>query len=215
MSSEDDRSRRLVLWGASGHGKVVLDVGRSQGSFDSIVFIDDRHKELGPSFLLCPVVGGTEALQSLRGYSFLISIGDNTQRARCYAVAVAQELAPATLIHRTAIIAPSAIVGIGTVVMPGAIVNAHAHIGDDCIVNTGAIIEHDCVIDDHVHVSPGVALGGGVTVGRFAHVGIGAVVLPGVHIGESAVVGAGSVVLKSVIHGATVAGVPSRLLHSK
>lgn len=215
MSIEDERSRLLVLWGASGHGKVVLDVGRSQGSFDSIVFIDDRYKELGSSFLLCPVVGGLEALPSLRGCSFLISIGDNAQRERCYAAAVSQELAPATLVHRTAVIAPSAIVGCGTVVMPGAIVNAHAHIGDNCIVNTGAIIEHDCVIGDHVHISPRVALGGGVTVGKFAHVGIGAVVLPSVHIGDSAVVGAGSVVLKSVPPGATVAGVPSRPLHSK
>jgi len=215
LSSKNDRSRLLVLWGASGHGKVVLDVGRSQASFDSIVFIDDRYQELGPSFLLCPVVGGLAALPSLRGCSFLISIGDNAQRARCYAEAVSQELAPATLVHRTAIIAPSAIVGSGTVVMPGAIVNAHANIGDNCIVNTGAIIEHDCVIGDHVHLSPRVVLGGGVTVSRSAHVGIGAVVLPGVHIGDSAVVGAGSVVLKSVPPGAIVAGVPSRPVHPK
>ena len=215
MSTEDDCSRRLVLWGASGHGKVVLDVSRSQGSFDPIVFIDDRYKELGPSFLLCPVLGGLEALPSLRGCSFLISIGDNAQRARCYAAAVSQQLAPATLVHGTAIIAPSAVIGSGTVVMPGAIVNAYARIGDNCIVNTGAIIEHDCVIGDHVHISPRAALGGGVTVGKSAHVGIGAVVLPGAHIGESAVVGAGSVVLKSVPPGATVAGVPSRPLHFK
>jgi sugar O-acyltransferase (sialic acid O-acetyltransferase NeuD family) len=215
LSKEGDRSRELVLWGASGHGKVVLDVGRSQGSFDSIVFIDDRYKELGPSFLLCPVLGGLEALPSVRGCSFLVSIGDNAQRARCYAAAVSQQLAPATLIHRTATIAPSAVIGGGTVVMPGAIVNACARIGDNCIVNTGTIIEHDCVIGDHVHLSPGVLLGGAVTVGNSAHVGMGAVVLPGVHIGESAVVGAGSVVLKSVPPGATVAGVPSRSLHSK
>lgn len=212
MSTEGNRPRLLVLWGASGHGKVVLDVGRSQGSFDPIVFIDDRYKELGPSFLLCPVLGGLEALPSLHGCSFLISIGDNAQRARCYAAALSQEMAPATLVHRTATIAPSAIIGSGTVVMPGAIVNAHAHVGDNCIVNTGAIIEHDCVIGDHVHISPRVALGGGVAVGPYAHIGIGAVVLPGAIVGEEALVGAGAVVLREAPPHCTVVGVPARIL---
>lgn len=215
MSSGEDRSRLLVLWGASGHGKVVLDVGSSQGSFDSIVFIDDRYAEIGPYFMHCSVLGGQDALPSLRGCSFLISIGDNAQRTHCYATAISHGLVPTTLIHRTAIIAPSVVIGRGTVVMPGATINVGAVVGDNCIINTGAIVEHDCRIADHVHISPRVALGGAVTVGNAAHVCIGAVVLPGVHIGDSAVVGAGSVVLKSVPHGTTVVGVPSRPLHSK
>ena len=32
---------KLIIWGASGHGKVVLDVARAQGGFTSVVFIDD------------------------------------------------------------------------------------------------------------------------------------------------------------------------------
>jgi acetyltransferase-like isoleucine patch superfamily enzyme len=79
-------------------------------------------------------------------------------------------------------------------------------------VNTAAIIEHDCVIGDHVHISPGVALGGGVRIGALAHLGLGAIALPGAAIGERAVVGAGSVVLKTVPPATTVVGVPARVL---
>ncbi len=212
MSKEEDRSRRLVLWGASGHGKVVLDVGRSQGLFESIVFVDDRYQELGSSFCLCPVLGDQQALPSLRGCSFLVSIGDNKQRARCYEIALSQGMLPATLIHRTAVLAPSAVVGCGTVVMPGVIVNAGAVIGENCIINTGAIVEHDCRIADHVHISPRVALGGGVSVGSLAHVGIGAIVLPSATVGDESVVGAGSVVLREVSAKCTVVGVPAKVL---
>jgi sugar O-acyltransferase (sialic acid O-acetyltransferase NeuD family) len=212
VSSGEDRSRLLVLWGASGHGKVVLDVGRSQGSFESIVFIDDRYREIGPSFMLCPVLGGLEMLPSLRGCSFLISIGGNAQRARCHAAAISQGLAPTTLVHQTAIIAPSAVVASGTVVMPGVIINAGAVIGENCIINTGAIVEHDCRIADHVHISPRAVLGGGVSVGPFAHVGIGAVVLPGAIIGDEALVGAGAVVLREAPAHCTVVGVPAKAL---
>jgi len=212
MSRTEDRSRHLVLWGAGGHGKVVLDAGRSQGSFESIVFIDDRHRELGSSFMLCSILGGSEALSSLRGCSFLISIGDNTLRARCYSIAVSQGMVPATLVHPTAIIAPSVRIGQGTVVMPGVIVNAGTIIGENCILNTGAIVEHDCQIADHVHISPRVVLGGGVCIGAFAHIGIGAVVLPGAAVGEESVVGAGSVVLREAPAKCTVVGVPAKVL---
>jgi acetyltransferase-like isoleucine patch superfamily enzyme len=79
-------------------------------------------------------------------------------------------------------------------------------------LNTAAVVEHDCLVGDHVHLSPGVLLGGGVTVHSFAHVGIGAIALPGSEIGEGAIVGAGAVVLDSVPSGTTVVGIPARLL---
>jgi len=49
-------------------------------------------------------------------------------------------------------------------------------------------------------------------VRRRANIGSGAVIMCGVEIGEGALVGAGAVVTKNVPAGATVAGVPARLL---
>lgn len=79
-------------------------------------------------------------------------------------------------------------------------------------MNTAAVVEHDCRIGDHVHLSPGLLLGGGVTVHSFAHVGIGAIALPGTEIGEGAIVGAGAVVLDSVPPHTTVVGIPARII---
>ena len=63
-----------------------------------------------------------------------------------------------TVISDTAIVSPSAVVGVGSVVCPGAIVAAGARIGRNVIVNTGAIVEHDCEVADHVHVASGAIL---------------------------------------------------------
>jgi sugar O-acyltransferase (sialic acid O-acetyltransferase NeuD family) len=202
----------LFIWGAGGHGKVVLDIAHSTGHFESIAFLDDDPAKGGASFCDCQVMGGPEQLQRLAGSNFVVAVGNNRTRARCFGQARGNGLLPTALVHPTAIIAPSASIGPGTVVMPGVIVNAGAIIGEDCIINSGAVIEHDCRIGAHVHISPRVALGGGVSVRPFAHVGIGAIVLPGAVVGEEAIVGAGAVVLKEAPAGCTVVGVPARAL---
>ena len=204
--------KQLLLWGAGGHAKVVLDCAVAARAFQDIAFIDDA--PIG-EFCGHPVLGTRALLAAVlrQGYSeILVSIGDNSIRAACFALALEHGLAGAIIIHPSATVSPSASIAAGTVIMPGAIVNAGARIGRNCIVNTAAIIEHDCIIGDHVHISPGVALGGGVRIGAMAHLGLGAIALPGAAIGERAIVGAGSVVLKTVAPATTVVGVPARVL---
>lgn len=204
----------LLLWGASGHGKVVLDIAISMACFDEVFFIDDAgHSPSG--FCGHPVYPAGDYLSRPAGNpvpAFAVSIGRNGVRAACYQRALQHGLTPATLLHPSATIAKTAVIGSGTVVMARVAINPDACIGANCIINTAAVVEHDCRIGDHVHLSPGVLLAGGVTIGSYAHMGIGAIALPGAEIGERAVVGAGAVVLKSVSPGAVVAGVPARPL---
>ena len=209
---------KLIIWGASGHGKVVLDVARAQGGFTSVVFIDDACGMLSAEFQGCSVAGARTKLTGLltSGYAhFVAAIGCNAARAECFQAARSIGLEPATLIHPTAAVSPSATIGPGTVVMPNAVINADSVIGANGIINSGAIVEHDCCIADHVHLSPGVALGGGVRIGGYSHIGLNASVLPGREIGEWAIVGAGAVVLEDVASGETVAGVPARVLQKR
>jgi acetyltransferase-like isoleucine patch superfamily enzyme len=55
----------------------------------------------------------------------------------------------------------------------------------------------------------------GISVGDGAWLGAGAKVLDGVEIGARAVVGAGAVVRESVPEGATVVGVPARVVGTR
>jgi len=154
--------KSLSVWGASGPAKVVLDCAPALRSFARIGCIDDRPPS-PPVLSDHPMLGDRSYLHSAcaNGYRhFVIAIGSNTDRAACFEIAIAHGLEPVAVIHPSAIVAPTASIGVGTVVMPGAIINAAVRIGIDCIVNTGAVIEHDCVIGDHSHVSPRAALSG-------------------------------------------------------
>ena len=202
----------LILWGAGGHGKMVLDCAMLSGCFSPISFLDDKP---GDWFCGHQVLGGREQLlcAAQLGFSnFLIAIGDNRVRAQCYKICREHSLRPVSVIHPSAIISPSAILSPGTVVMPRAVINAGVMIGQNCIINTGAVVEHDCRIGDHVHISPGAVLGGAVQVRNYVHIGIGAMALPGADIAEGAVVGAGALVLRTVAAGTTVIGVPAKVL---
>jgi acetyltransferase EpsM len=202
--------RKLVLWGAGGHGKVVLDIAIAMDAFSGIAFIDDDPARAGGEFCGCPVFPTlAEAGRADRG-AIVVAIGSNQIRARCAALALDRGWELATLIHPSAIVSPSARLGAGTVIMPHAVINAGAEIGSNCIINTAAVVEHDCRIGDHVHLSPGVLLGGAVTVEPLVHMGLGSIALPGSVIEACAVVGAGAVVLRAVSRGETVVGVPAR-----
>lgn len=209
---------KLIIWGASGHGKVVLDVVIAQGGFTNVVFLDDSFRKPSEDFQGCRVAGGRAELASLRtsGYTyFVVAIGCNAARAECFQTARRIGIEPATLVHPTAAVSRSATIGLGTVVMPNAVINADSVIGANCIINSGAIVEHDCCIADHVHISPGATLCGGVRVCAYSQVGINASVLPGIEIAERAIVGAGAVVLEDVGAGDTVAGVPAKSLQKR
>lgn len=116
------------------------------------------------------------------------------------------------VVHPAAIFPSDIALGEGAQVMAGAILQPGCRVGDNAMVNTGAVVDHDCQIGAHVHIAPGAVLSGDVTVGEGVHVGTGARVIQGLEIGAGAVVGAGATVLRDVPPGATVAGVPARLL---
>lgn len=208
---------KIVLYGASGHGKVVADIVRSIGDLELVAFIDDSPCKTNQSIDGVPVLGTADALQDPLGRGVtaaIVTIGKNDIRISKAGVLRKVGYQLATAVHPRAVIAPAVQVGPGTVVMAGAVINPGARIGQNVIVNTGATVDHDCVLEDGVHLSPGVHLAGNVYVGKEAHVGIGATVIQNIRIGEKSIVGAGAVVIRDVAPGTRVVGNPAREIQS-
>jgi len=207
---------KLLIWGASGHAKVVADIVRLAGRFEVAGFFDDVNPHPpGASFLDAPLYGGIGDLRSLRSRGvdrLIVAVGDCAARLRLAAAAREQGFVLTTAVHPGAVVAGDVRIGAGTVVAGGAVVNPGTVLGENVIVNTGAVVDHDCVVEDGAHICPGARLAGDVTVGRGAWVGIGATVIEKVRIGPGAFVGAGAVVIRDVPDRVRVAGVPARTI---
>ncbi len=203
----------LVIVGASGHAKVVIDLFREVDAYRVIGLIDadpTPRKVLG-----VPVIGSDEDLAILRGQgvsSAFVAIGDNRLRLKIGRNLEANGFTLVKAVSRRAAVSPSALLGAGVAVMAGAVVNAETRIDDLAILNTNASVDHDCRLGEACHVAPGSALAGNVTVGRLAFLGVGCRAIPGVRIGEGGVVGAGSTVVRDLPPGMVSMGSPARVV---
>jgi sugar O-acyltransferase (sialic acid O-acetyltransferase NeuD family) len=209
-------ARRVFVFGASGHAKVVIDAIEREGR-DAIAFVcDDAADKQGTELMGYRVVGGREALleRRMEAAAGIVAIGDNRIRMNVAAWLVDHGWQLTPVVHPAAAIARDVEIGEGTVVMAGCVINSGARIGRNAIVNTGATIDHDCEIGDGVHVAPGAHLCGHVAVGAGSFVGAGTTIVPLVHVGCDAVIGAGSTVLQNLPDQARVAGSPCRPLAS-
>lgn len=200
----------IILYGAGGHGKAVLNVVKKIKLYNVLAVIDDNYQG---SILGVPVLAGKGFLHTLQKIEgALVTIGNNSIRADKAAELAGLNVNLITIVDPQAIVAEDVQIGAGSVVMPGAIINPGVRIGRNVIINTGAIIEHDCRIADHVHISPGARLAGGVSVGELAQVGIGATVIEGISIGAGSFIGAGAVVVDMIKDHVLAVGVPAKVI---
>ncbi len=190
--------KKIYIYGASGHGRVVADIASACG-FEQIVFVDDGENEYI----------GFDAMT--KDAPAALAIGDNKTRKKVYEQLLACGFEIITLVHPSAVISVSAIIEVGTVVMANVVVNPHAKIGRGVILNTACVIEHDNTIEDFVHISPNVALAGNVWVKELTHIGISSCAKQGITIGRESIIGAGSVIVKDIKDKKIAYGNPCRV----
>ncbi len=200
---------KIIIIGASGHGKVIADIAVQSG-YEKILFLDDN-----PEIKECcgfPVVGTSKECVHYSEYDFIVGIGNAHDHERIQEQLESKGLHVITLIHPSAVVADSAVIQSGTAVMAGAVINPGAKIGKGCIVNTCSSVDHDCVISDYVQVSVGAHISGMVQIGARTWIGAGATVINNLSICGDCVIGAGAVVIKNIETRGTYIGVPARMM---
>ena len=198
-------SNKIILYGASGHAKVISSIIEAVDMFVDIIF-DDNEK-----------VTYLNQYRVINGYDknynpnipIIISIGDNKIRKN-----ISEKIShPFTiLIHPSSVIDKNAKIENGSVIFHNAIVQRDSIVGKHCIINSNASVDHDCIINDFVHISPSSTLCGNVSVGEGSHIGAGATIIPNINIGKWCVIGAGAVITKDVPDYSLVVGIPGKII---
>lgn len=200
---------RLVIIGAKGHGKVVADIAKRIGKYQSVLFLDDDitlNESLG-----IPVMGASQDFfKYISSCDMFVAIGNADVRKRLLEQLWKAGAQVPVLVHPQAVIGENVVLGAGTVVVAGAVINPEAVVGRGCIINTCSSVDHDCVISDYAHVSVGAHLAGNVRIGQGTWIGAGAVVKNNISICDGCVIGVGAVVVKNVNEMGTYIGVPAR-----
>lgn len=205
---------KIVIAGAGGHGRVVLDILMRCGHSQVVGFVDSNPSLCGRRVDGKPVFGDIAQLPRLRDQrgvdGAIVAVGNNGIR-RAFADQIeSYGLELVNAIHPSANLAHNATLGTNLVIAAGALVCAHCHIGDSVILNTGCIVDHESMIGPGTHICPGARLAGRVVVESGAFIGIGATIIQSLRIGYNAIIGAGAVVIRDVAPNATVVGVPAR-----
>ncbi len=210
---------RFILWGSSGHAKVLASLIELQGG--TVVAIFDNSSEAVSVLPSVPLYIGIDGFKrwiegegnpsSLNG---LPAIGGSRGRDR---IAIHRRFSAygiqlSSLIHPTASVCASALLGAGVQVLAQTVVAADTEIGEGCIVNHRAAADHECVLGSGVHLAPGATLCGCVTIGNNVMIGAGAVVLPRLTIGNDSIIGAGAIVTRDIPEGVVVIGNPARIV---
>lgn len=209
----------IVVFGAGGHAKVVLDIIERAALYRVAGVLDADPNLTGKRVLGYEVLGPDSAIGSLASglHGFFVAVGDPFVRGKIAGevCSVHPNLALVSAVHPAAVIGRGVSIGAGCAVMAGAIVNPDSRIGRGCVVNTGAQIDHDCSLGDFVSLMPGAILGGGVVMEDHSTLALGARVLHGRTIGAHALVGAGATVIEDVGAYQVVYGTPARRIRTR
>lgn len=205
MEKQDSKSRLLVV-GASGHGKVIKALAEETGEYVEVDFLDDDDGLVQNGEVKGKI---PYAVEHRAEYDVIVAIGNPTVRRRIQEYYEKEGVNVVTLIHPFSQVARDVIIGRGTVVMAGAVVQPGTRIGKGSIINTSSSVDHENVIGDYCHISVGSHLAGNVCVGDGSWIGAGATVSNNVSVCEDVMIGAGAVVVKDITESGTYVGVPA------
>lgn len=204
----------MLIIGAKGFAKEVLEVFQQKKQLDSLFFYDDVNEDIDSMLYgTFPVIKSVEEAQKLFSTiddQFTIGIGNPFLRYKLYKKfeAIGGKF--------TSVISPFAHIGnFGTVVnegsniMTNAILTNDVHVGKGSLINLSCTVGHDVFMDDFVELCPDVNVSGNCKIGKFTFVGTNSTILPNIEIGTNVIVAAGSVVTKNIPDNCMVAGIPA------
>lgn len=212
--------KNVLIVGASGHSKVIIDIIHKTKAYNIVGFIDSYKKKGDTVYgykILANFSDIDDIILNYDIFGIIMGIGDNHTRKKCKEKIskISSSIKFVPVVHPNAVLANDIIVPDGTVIMAGVVINADAKLGEFCILNTNSSLGHDSIMKDYSSLAPGVTIGGNVKIGYCSAICLKASVINNVTIGKYTVIGAGAVVVSNIGPKSVAYGVPARFIRDR
>jgi sugar O-acyltransferase (sialic acid O-acetyltransferase NeuD family) len=193
----------VIIIGGGGGAKMVIDAIRSTGEWN-IKGIVDSALTPGKYVMDVKVLGGDSLLLELlrNGYKKIVlsfSMLQNLKaRSLVYQKLKAQGFEFPNVIHKTAVVEPSAQLGEANIVLALAMLGSEVKLGNANYINTGSLICHEAKIGNNNHFAPNSVIAGRVKVEDNVLVGICATTYFDISISSNSIINNGVNVRKHV-----------------
>lgn len=204
----------MIIIGAKGFAKEVLEIVSQNNELENVVFYDDVNADLPnklyAQFSILKTSIEAENYFKTVDNKFTIGIGTPVLRKKLYDKFEALGgVFNSTISPKATIGSFGNHIGDGCNIMTGTVITNDVTIGKGTLINLNCTIGHDVLIEDFVELCPGVNVSGNCNIGELSFIGTNATILPSICIGKNVIVAAGSVVTKDVPDNCMVAGIPA------
>lgn len=207
----------MLIVGAKGFAKEVLEVCSQNDLLDQLVFFDDLSPDSPEKlYAIFPILKNMEEVQRhFRNVSplFTIGIGNPKLRKSLYDKFIAVGGEYTSTISTTSVIGSfNTQIEAGCNIMQKVVITNSVTIRMGTIINQLSSIGHDVVIEEFCEICPNVSISGDCQIGSGSFIGTGAIILPNVRIGKNVMIGAGAVVSKDLPDNCVAVGIPAKII---
>ncbi len=207
----------MLIVGAKGFAKELLEIFHQKNEIDGLCFYDDVSKDFPDKLYekFKVLKSENQAIKHFEesGKHFTIGIGNPKLRFALYEKFSKLGGLFSSIISQNAEIGSYAVeIGEGVNILGGVRISNDVKIGIGTMIYYNSVITHDVEIGKFCEISPSVNILGRVRIGDFTHVATGAIIFPDLNIGNNVIIGAGSVVRENVPDNTVVAGIPAQII---